>query len=121
FVATFTADPFQHAGLGTDLSAAPWAMFSTMSGGALYARTSNGTSDTDTPIPGSWLGAPHRFRIDWTAADVTYWIDGMQVASHPIATSASMRPLAADASVGGGVLSVDCMRLTPHAAARTVV
>src|SRR5262249_38289991 len=29
FVATFTGDAFQHAGLGTDLSAAPWAIFST--------------------------------------------------------------------------------------------
>ncbi len=25
---------------------------------------------TDTLIPGSWLGAPHRYRIDWTSSSV---------------------------------------------------
>jgi VCBS repeat-containing protein len=119
FVATFSGDGFQHAGLGVDLSAAPWAMFSTMSGGALYARTNNGISSTDTPIPGSWLGAPHDFRIDWATTGFTYWIDGIQVASHPIGITASMRPLASDATVGGGAVTVDWERLTPYAGSAT--
>ncbi|HZY83378.1 MAG TPA: N,N-dimethylformamidase beta subunit family domain-containing protein, partial [Gemmataceae bacterium] len=119
FVATFSGDAFQYAGLGTDLSGPPWAMFGTMSGGALYARTNNGTSSTDTPIPGSWLRAPHDFRIDWATSGVTYWIDGIQVASHPIGITASMRPLASDATVGGGVVAVNWVRLTPYAPSGT--
>src|SRR5207244_1518516 len=45
FVATFTGDAFQHAGLGQTLGSAfePWAIFSTMSGGALNARTNTGS------------------------------------------------------------------------------
>ena len=79
FVATF--DPTaagQHIGLGVDLNNAPWAIFSTLAGGELYARTTNGTSTTNTLIAGSWLGAPHRFRIDWTATTVAYSIDVRQ-------------------------------------------
>ncbi len=119
FVATFSGDGFEHAGLSVDLSAAPWAMFSTMSGGALYARTNNGISSTDTPIPGSWLGTPHDFRIDWATTGFTYWIDGIQVASHPIGITASMRPLASDATVGAGAVTVDWVRLTPYAGSGT--
>src|SRR5262249_5024250 len=89
FVATFSGDAYEHVGFGVDYNSSPWAMFSTGTGGALYARTSGATA-TDTVIPGSWLGSPHRFRIDWTATGVTYWIDGNQVATHPIAISANM-------------------------------
>src|SRR5437899_2196499 len=88
-------------------------------GGGLYARTSNGTSSTDTLIPGSWLLAPHTFRIDWTTTGVTYSIDGAQVVSHPIAITANMRPLASDGIVGGGTVVVDWVRLTPYAASGT--
>src|SRR5262249_33880109 len=77
------------------------------------------SSFTDTPTPGSWLGAPHTFRIDWVASGVTYWIDRIQVASHPIGITASMRPLASDANVGGGAVTVDWMRLTPYAGSGT--
>ena len=116
FMADFSGDAAQHVGLGVDLNSAPWAIFSTASGGALYARTSNGTSSTDTLIPGNWLGAMHDYRIDWTPTGVTYWIDGTQVATHAIAITANMRPLADDNNVGGGTVSVDWMRLTPYAA-----
>jgi hypothetical protein len=119
FVATFSGDAYQHIGLGNSLSAAPWAIFSTGSGGALYARTNNGNSSTDTLLAGSWLGSPHDFRIDWTASAVNYWIDGTQVASHAIAITANMRPLVDDNNVGGGTISVNWMRLTPYSGAGT--
>jgi methionine-rich copper-binding protein CopC len=119
FMANFSGDAFQHIGLGTTLNGAPWAIFSTGSGGGLYARTNSGASSTDTLIPGNWLGALHDFRIDWTPTSVVYWIDGTQVASHSIAITTSMRPLADDNSVGGGIVTVDWMRLTPYASSGT--
>ena len=65
FVATFSGDPWQHIGFGTDYTAAPWINFSTYAGGQLYARSHTGTGETiDSLLPGNWLGSPHRFRID---------------------------------------------------------
>ena len=64
FIATFTGQAFQHVGLsaGADVGA-PWALFSTGPvGGALYARTSNGSEQL---LPGSWLGTPHRYLLNW--------------------------------------------------------
>ena len=51
-------------------------------------------------IPGSWLNAPHRYRIDWTSTGFVYFIDGNQVASRPFATTTPMRPLISDATAG---------------------
>ena len=39
FVATFSGDAFQHAGLGQTAEGAPWAIFSTGTGGTLIARS----------------------------------------------------------------------------------
>src|ERR1700724_4758561 len=41
FVATFTTDGLQHIGFGVDFNGAPWAIFSTASGGALLARSND--------------------------------------------------------------------------------
>jgi phosphodiesterase/alkaline phosphatase D-like protein len=116
FVATFDGTAAgQHAGFGTDLNAAPWALFSTHGGGVLEARTNPG-SETNEVIPGSWLGAPHRFRIDWKTDSLIYWIDGARVAAHAVTISASMRPIAADGPVGGAPFQADWMRMTPYPA-----
>ena len=48
FVATFGGATFQHAGFGETFEAAPWAMFSTSSGGGLFARTNSGSASLDT-------------------------------------------------------------------------
>ncbi len=76
FRATFPPDPFAHIGFGVTFNEAPWAMFSTASGGGLYARTHDGATSVDTLIPGNWLGTPHTYRIDWTGASVVFFIDG---------------------------------------------
>src|SRR3989442_1957304 len=121
FVAQFAADPFQHAGLGTTFAAPPWAMFSTNAGdGRLYARTHNGAIFTDQPIqpplgaPANWNTIPHRFRIDWTASNVIYSIDGIQVAEHQIPITVQLRPIAAsDFSAGSGTIVVDWLTMDP--------
>jgi VCBS repeat-containing protein len=119
FVATFSGAPFQHMGFAVTYDAAPWAIFSTSGGGALFARTTTGSTVTDTPLGANWLGAPHRFRVDWAAASVTFWIDGAVVATHPVAISANMRPIASDFNVGGGALSMDLVRMSPYVSAGT--
>ena len=113
FLGTFTTKTNQHVGFSGDLTAAPWAIFSTWNGGGLYARSNNGTKVRDTLIPGSWLGAPHRFRIDWNSGNVDFYIDGSLVAAHSITFASNMRPLIADATTGGAALTISWVRMTP--------
>jgi hypothetical protein len=115
FVATFSGAPNQHIGFGIDFTQSVWAIFSTQGGGGLYAR-SNGSSTIDTPIAGSWLGAPHRYRIEWSASTVTYFVDGNQVAQHTVSIGSDMRILASDYVANDGDLVVDWMRMTPYPA-----
>ena len=107
--------PTQHAGFGLTFNEAPWIIFSTGAGGALYARTNDGTKSIDTLIPGNWLGTGRRFRIDWTPTSVTFYIDGTQVVTRTVAIGASLRPIVSDFNVGGGALAVDWVRVTPYA------
>ena len=120
FVATFGTDGFQHVGFGVTLDAAPWAIFSTRDGGALYARTNTAATSTDTPLPGNWLSAPHLYRIDWSASSVSFFIDGALVATHPVAIADTMRPIVSDAQVAGQSVAVDWIRLTPYAGSGTL-
>lgn len=115
FVATFSGQPFQNVGLVTDINFdQPWILFSTgASGSTLYARIAGAP---DVPIAGNWLAAPHRFRIDWTANSVTFWIDGTPVSTQTAGIpTGSLVPVASDATFGGGSLSVNWMRLSPYA------
>ncbi len=117
FSATFGGDPFQHVGFANDFDFnSPWAVFSTFSGGGLYARASNGTN---TAIPGSWFGAPHRYRIAWTGGTFDFAVDGAPVASIPFAVGGALRALASDFGVGGGAIALDWLRLSPYAASGT--
>jgi hypothetical protein len=122
FVATFGSNPFRHVGFGVTLNDAPWAIFSTFSGdGSLYARTNNGTSSSETLIPGNWLNAPHRYRVDWTPTAVVYFIDGVVVATHNAVITTNMRPLASDLHADANPLRVDWLRMGPYATAGTFV
>jgi hypothetical protein len=119
FVATFSGGANQNAGFGlTSALVAPFAMFGTKTDGVFYARSVAPGQTIETPIAGSWFNAPHRFQIDFNATTVVYWIDGMQVVSHTITYPANtvLRPAATDGTAGGGVLTVDWMRMSPYAA-----
>jgi len=114
FVATFTGDPWQHIGFGFDYNAAPWIIFSTFRGGDLYARTNTEAGQAiDTVIPGTWFGTPHRYRIDWQPTQIVFSIDGTVVETHAAQIGVSLRPLVSDFNVGGGVLTVDLLEMTP--------
>jgi phosphodiesterase/alkaline phosphatase D-like protein len=114
FVATFSGAANEHAGLGVDLNNSQWAIFSTFAGGGLYARI-NASGMTDLPISGSWLNAPHRYRIDWNPGSVVFWIDGGQVATTTNSPTQNLRPVASDLANDGTAITVDWMRMTPYA------
>ena len=119
FVATFGADTFQHVGFGQLLQSVAgesWAMFSTFNtSSSLFARTNNNGTTTDTLLPGSWIGSPHRFRIDWTASSAVFSIDGTVVHTESVSIGATMRPIVSDYTNAGPVVTVDWLRMTPYA------
>ena len=136
FVATFTGDLFQHAGFGQTFNPPqgtiePYAIFSTVDAsgtnpdGSLFARTSDGVTETVTSLGPGLLGVPHRFRIDWNAGNVSYWVDGIPALAAPAytvnvvhqAVTGPMRVIAASEYRGlSGTVVVDWTRLTPYSA-----
>ena len=123
FYGTFTASAFQHVGFGAGnhlpptevYNTTPWAMFSTgNSGVALMARTASNAGAIDYTIPGSWLGTPHLYRIDWSASSVSYYIDGALVVTHAYSSPDTMRPAISDLNVNGGQVTVDWVRMSPY-------
>ena len=112
FVATFTADTYQHAGFVESLVFnGPWAMFSTMdTTTSLYARA----GATDTPITGNYLGTPHLYRIEWDTSEVRFYIDNSWVATLSVTISTPMIVMASDANSNLNSLSVDSFTLKPY-------
>ena len=119
FVATFSGGANQNAGFGPDAADDRWALFGTSSGGALFALTYDGVTPTSTPLPGSWLGAPHRFRIEWASALVNFYIDGTLVATRAQSISSMMRPVFSERHSGTHTLVINSVRLAPYATAGT--
>jgi hypothetical protein len=115
FVATFTSAANQSVGLGNTLNEAPWAMFSTRTGGALRVSTRSGTTPIELSLGATYLGAPHTYRITWTATSVVYSVDGVVVATQNTSIPTSMRAVVRDNTTGGTAVLVDWLRLTPYA------
>ena len=123
FVATFASgEENQHVGFGTTFSSTPWAMFSTGSSGSgscstcLQVRTWLGGAEpfiNETIDTGTLVDYAHRYRVEWTSTEVTYFVDGAQVAQHVVALTGSLGLRASDINTGAS-LSVDWMRLSPY-------
>ena len=47
---------------------------------------------------GLWPTVRDRFRIDWQASQINYYVDDMLLASHAITVAGPMRPVAASVS-----------------------
>ncbi len=116
FSATFQAAPFQHVGFGDTFEGAPWAIFSTGTAGTSLLARSAGGGSSDTPLGAGLLGSAHRFRIEWGASSVAFYVDGALVASHAVSIAQSMRPLASDLAAGGPAVSVGWLRMSPYPA-----
>ena len=123
FDATFAPEPFQAGGFGGGsqlppgevFDAPPFAVFHTgSSGSALITRVWNGGGFLDFTIPGSWLGTPHRFRVDWTPSTIDFYIDGSLVHSEAAAIAGPMRPAFSDFIVDGPGLTVDDLQVGPY-------
>jgi hypothetical protein len=119
FKATFASPgtPFAHVGFGTTYNdQTPWAIFSVKGDGELYARTNNNAGGVvETSLGTGYLGSPHRYRIEWNAGKVVYYVDGSVVATHEVSFGATkMRPLVSEYNAGGGELRVDWLRMSPH-------
>jgi hypothetical protein len=113
FEAVFSG-PNQWIGFASDtnLNNIPWALFGTFDSGTdLFAQTS---FDASTLVIPGGLGIPHRFRIDWEAGVINYYIDNALVATHDVNIAVSMRPIVAD-NADGNLLSVDWLRMGPYA------
>jgi hypothetical protein len=119
FRATFTAAAYEHVGFGLTLNESPWAIFSTGSGGNLYARTRLGTSMVDTALGASLLNTSHRYRIDWTSSQVTFSVDGAVVATRAVAITTAMRPIGSDFNVDGRPTTLEWLRMSPYATSST--
>ena len=120
FEATFpAATPFVHvgfAGSNTPFNAAPWALFSTgFAGTSLQARVWLGGDFLDYTIPGSYLGIPHHYRIEWMPTAINFLIDGVLVHSEPAVISDTMTVGASDYNTGGTNPTVDWLWVSPYA------
>src|SRR6185295_6234740 len=104
----------------------PIALFSTIwsdennvehQGGSLGVRTGLLIdAETRTNLGPGLLNAPHRYRIDWLADRVAYYVDGVLAATHMVAVSGPMRAVAAsDYDVMSGNIVVDWVRSAPYA------
>ncbi len=113
FGATIPAAVGQQIGYSSNLSLnTTYAVFGTQNTtNNLYAQTSNGTN---TLIPGNWLGAPHRFRIQRSLTNFVFSIDGNVVATHNYTTATSMRIVASSNSSDASVLTVDWLQVSPY-------
>src|SRR4051812_23269034 len=65
FTANFSGDQFQHAGLAQTFGSTsePWAIFSTLSGGLLFARSNTGKGAIDTPLGHWFLRVFHHYPV----------------------------------------------------------
>jgi hypothetical protein len=128
FRATFGAVPSQNVGFGDTFDNAPWAMFSTGNGtdlpAGLYARTRNTAGAAlDTRLDNGALvinpTVPHLYRIEWTASDVRFYVDGALVVTHPIALATDpdrMRPVISDFTTDPTSVKVDWLGMWEIAA-----
>ena len=110
---------FQHAGLSDNFeSALRDLQHQGQHPAQVFARSNFGGGSTDTPV-GALVGTPHRYRIEWDANQVRYYVDGNLVATHSGTFSTALRVAASDFSAGGAELSVDWMRMSPYPASGT--
>ena len=116
FRATLGEQAYSHVGFAADFNAPPWAMFTTGGDGAgkLYARTADGSQETGLEIAGVSAAVPHDYRIDWTATGFEFSVDGVLVATQPVAVAGGMTVQASNYAAGGGGPSIDSAVLDTH-------
>ncbi len=118
-VATFGSGAWQHIGFGPDaFDGNRYLLFSTASGGdRLYARANNNGSEQNVDL-GAIPTGEHRYRIDWltlnaTTDQVTFWLDGAQVAQMNLASAGATNYYLYLSNNGNTALSVADIDVAP--------
>lgn len=88
----FSGSPGEHLGLVGEVDLDASIMFMVDERGHLCARNVVADRPQVTPIPGSWYGERHRFRVDWDAGLSLFALDGRTIAEHRIQMREPMRP-----------------------------
>jgi hypothetical protein len=125
FRATFTPAAFQHVGLGDTLGVEnePWAVFGTWNTTTdVFARGQDPSDATPTTTNTSiGLTTPptsHLYRIEWSASDVKYYVDGELKETHPDGIAAQLRPIISDLTPPPGTpseaVTVDWIAMSPY-------
>ena len=118
---TFNSGIYQHIGLGLDYSTAPYSIFSTTSIATTFQARSAPSAETTSSLT-SYFGTPHLYRIEWNTNSIVYYIDGVQVASHPVTIGVSMRPMpAAYGGPSGRPMTLNWLRMGPYATSGTFI
>jgi hypothetical protein len=133
FIATFGSVTFQNIGFGAGTDATgmggifngedSWAVFGTgNSTSILKARVKVGSNNSiDVDISGSYLNAPHLYRIEWKTNSFEFYIDGVLIHTQNTTITSSMRPAISDYAGDGAGILVDWMRVSPYATEGTFV
>ncbi|KAA0268111.1 MAG: hypothetical protein EDQ89_11420, partial [Acidobacteria bacterium] len=116
FEGALGAAPFQHAGLTADsFQSDLYAMFSTGStSNEVRARTNFGAGESSLTVPGVTPDVSHRYRIEWDAGEVRYYVDGGLVATHSGSFGVDLRPTLSDLGSGGPELALGWLRMGPY-------
>ena len=73
------------------------AVFVTSATGALTVLVNDGRGNSGSAaISGTWTGAAHEYRLDWSSGTVAYFIDGVQKASSNFSPTVTLRPTLTD-------------------------
>src|SRR5206468_6286307 len=115
FSARFSGTQLNSSGFGTTFLNPPWAVFRTFLFTTDLLTTTNDGTVQNTDLSRALFNAFHRYRINWTSDNVTYYIDGALVATHTNPPAQDMRPLFSDFSADGSMQVVDWARMSPYA------
>ena len=119
FEAIYTGAAGQWGGFsGSGAASSPFSAIGTRvnNSASLVARTVSGTTVIETPIVGNFFNAIVTARVEWNATNIVFYVNNTKVATHNVAISEPMRPTMIDSVVGGGLLAVGSVRMTPYAA-----
>ena len=118
FRATFGATTFQNAGFAVDFNdVARWAAFGIGNNAdQLYAWVNADGAAENIPLGAQYLGSAHTYRIEWAPDSIRFLIDSELVHTSALAVTGQMRPVASELTIGGPVLLLDWLRMTPYAA-----
>ncbi len=112
--ATFTAAPFQNIGLSADADLnSPWFTFGVGNNpDQVYARSSSGVS---VGLGTELIGSSHTYRIEWSPAEVRWYVDGRLRHTAPITAPDPLVPIVSDFNADGSALVVDALQTSRYA------